>query len=250
MSGFLQRLVSRAQGDTPRVHSAYGLPFAPVPEMAAAAAPIEAGEGDLGLALEAGPPGARPDSNTTQDRGIGGEGPTGTVRMPPPAPSHGPAAAPASTRVGPEPMAPQERPRPDESAPPPPAADRSSTEPALPELAAAGFDERIDPPADRGSEPQGPLDLAAIAQQLPPLLAVDATGPPWQQPQPPAADTCGLERNRNGHAVEETTEVHVHIGRIDVTAAPELAAPRVVAGPQQRITTLEDYLAGRKGAGR
>ena len=249
MSGFLQRLVSRAQGDTPRVHSAYGLPFAPVPEMAAAAAPIDTAEGALGLALEAGPPAARPATNAGQGRGIGGEGPTGTGRMPPPAPSHRPGAAPASVGVGLQLMAPQERPRPDEAAPPP-AADRSSADRALPERAATAFDERIEPPADQGIEPQGPLDLAAIAQQLAPLLAVDATGPSWQQPQPPAADTRGLGRSRNGHSVEETTEVHVHIGRIDVTAAPEPAAPRVAAAPQQRITTLEDYLAGRKGAGR
>ncbi len=249
MSGFLQRLVSRAQGDTPRVHSAYGLPFAPAPEMAAAAAPIDAAEGAQGLELEPGPPGARPAINTIQDRGIGGERPTGTGRMPPPEPSHRPAAVRASTRMGPEPVAPQERPGPD-GALLPPAADRSSAERALPELAATAFEERIVPPGVHGSEPQGPLDLAAIAQQLAPLLAVDATGPSWQQPQPPAADTRGLERNRNGHSVEETTEVHVHIGRIDVTAAPEPAAPRVAAAPQQRITTLEDYLAGRKGAGR
>ncbi len=249
MSGFLQRLVSRAQGDTPRVHSAHGLPFAPVPEMAAAAAPIDAAEGALGLALEPGPPGARPDSNTSQGRRIGREGSTGTDRMPPPEPSHRPGAAPASTRVGPGPVAPLEKPGPD-GAIPPPAADRSSTERALPELAATALEERIVPSGDHGSEPQGPLDLAAIAQQLAPLLAVDATGPSWQQPQPPAADTHGLERNRNGQAVEETTEVHVHIGRIDVTAAPEPAAPRVAGAPQQRITTLEDYLAGRKGAGR
>lgn len=249
MSGFLQRLVSRAQGDTPRVHSAYGLPFAPVPEMAAAAAPTEAAEGTLGLALEAGPPAARPAINTSQDRYIGGDGPTGTGRMPPPAPSHGPAAAPGSAGLGPEPVATPERAGRDGDLPPP-AADRSSADRARPERAAAALDEPIVPPADHGSEPQGPLDLAAIAQQLAPLLAVDATGPPWQQPQPPAADTRGLERNRNGRAMEETTEVHVHIGRIDVTAAPEPAAPRVAAAPPQRITTLEDYLAGRKGAGR
>jgi hypothetical protein len=50
--------------------------------------------------------------------------------------------------------------------------------------------------------------------------------------------------------VEETTEVHVSIGRIEVTAVHEaLPAPKRAPARSQRALSLEEYLARRK-AGR
>jgi len=50
--------------------------------------------------------------------------------------------------------------------------------------------------------------------------------------------------------VEETTEVHVSIGRIEVTAVHEaLPTPKRASTRSQRALSLEDYLARRK-AGR
>ena len=49
--------------------------------------------------------------------------------------------------------------------------------------------------------------------------------------------------------VEETTEVHVSIGRIEVTAVHEAPPPKRAPARGQRALSLEEYLARRK-AGR
>jgi hypothetical protein len=50
--------------------------------------------------------------------------------------------------------------------------------------------------------------------------------------------------NQNGN---EPTEVHVHIGRIEVTAAPAATPPkRAARGPARKSLSLEDYLAQRQ----
>ena len=49
--------------------------------------------------------------------------------------------------------------------------------------------------------------------------------------------------------VEETTEVHVSIGRIEVTAVHEAPQPKRAPARSQRALSLEEYLARRK-AGR
>lgn len=47
--------------------------------------------------------------------------------------------------------------------------------------------------------------------------------------------------------VEETTEVHVTIGRIEVTAVHEAPAPKRPAAPVRQPMTLEEYLTRRQG---
>ena len=51
----------------------------------------------------------------------------------------------------------------------------------------------------------------------------------------------------NGGSVEETTEVHVHIGRIEVTAVHEAAPGKAAARRRQPPMSLDDYLARRHG---
>lgn len=45
----------------------------------------------------------------------------------------------------------------------------------------------------------------------------------------------------------ETTEVHVHIGRIEITAVHEAPTQKVKAAPVRKSMSLEEYLARRKG---
>jgi hypothetical protein len=54
---------------------------------------------------------------------------------------------------------------------------------------------------------------------------------PWPQPAPGAAD--------------EATEVHIHIGRIDVTAVHEAPPPRRKPASTQAPMSLDSYLARR-----
>ena len=44
---------------------------------------------------------------------------------------------------------------------------------------------------------------------------------------------------------DEGTEVHIHIGRIEVTAVREAAAPRARRPAAQAPTSLDAYLAAR-----
>ena len=47
-------------------------------------------------------------------------------------------------------------------------------------------------------------------------------------------------------AVETETEVHVHIGRIEVTAVQEAAVPKPAAAGRRQPMSLDDYLARRQ----
>jgi len=47
-------------------------------------------------------------------------------------------------------------------------------------------------------------------------------------------------------AEAESTEVHVHIGRIEVTAVPESSPTRPARRPRREPMSLDDYLAQRQ----
>jgi hypothetical protein len=58
-----------------------------------------------------------------------------------------------------------------------------------------------------------------------------------------------IEPRQHGERATETTEVHVHIGRIDVIATPEPATPRKTrAAPPRQTRSLGDYLSKGKRA--
>jgi hypothetical protein len=84
---------------------------------------------------------------------------------------------------------------------------------------------------------------AAPLRRIPPLL-------PPQQGQKGTASlkaASGAQGSAWRTPVEETTEVHVSIGRIEVTAVHEAApAPKRAPARGQRALSLEDYLARRK----
>ena len=102
--------------------------------------------------------------------------------------------------------------------------------------AAAHGAEAAPPASDKGS---GPL------RRVQPLL------PPQQGPNGTALFK-GASRAQSAAwrtPVEETTEVHVSIGRIEVTAVHEAPQPKRAPARSQRALSLEEYLARRK-AGR
>jgi hypothetical protein len=64
-----------------------------------------------------------------------------------------------------------------------------------------------------------------------------------------ARPTVSIESRVRGDAgmVEETTEVHVSIGRIEVTAIHEPPPPKPAAPRRNAPMSLDDYLARRQG---
>jgi len=95
-----------------------------------------------------------------------------------------------------------------------------------------------------------------------PSQAPTATSP-WPRPlvptyQPPSAQTAGLRQQpasgastpQRGHAPEAAPdEIHVHIGRIEVTAVSEAPKPKARAARGQAPMSLDDYLAKRQRGG-
>jgi hypothetical protein len=136
-----------------------------------------------------------------------------------------------------------------------PAAWQATPETLLPFRADVGFeppkvfahrqDGAAEPRAEGGTANAGvpgdrPRPQLATGQTL--LAAVPSA------PLRPAAVRSAPERAQRG-ARREPDEVHIHIGRIEVTAAPP--APRPVAAPAARkAMSLDEYLArngGRRG---
>lgn len=89
----------------------------------------------------------------------------------------------------------------------------------------------------------GPASATTPEPLLPfsPLPAMSPSGAPFA----PAL----VRQARLGTLVEETTEVHVSIGRIEITAMHETPAPRRPAPHANKPMSLDEYLAKRE-AGR
>jgi hypothetical protein len=93
-----------------------------------------------------------------------------------------------------------------------------------------------------GSQPPVPETIAMVEPLLP-------LAQPAREPFRPAASASnGNQERRPAGLVEETTEVHVSIGRIEVTAVHEPAAPKPAASRRNAPMSLDDYLAKRHGS--
>jgi hypothetical protein len=77
------------------------------------------------------------------------------------------------------------------------------------------------------------LPLQRVARLLPPQAVAASTPSPATAARPP---------------IEETTEVHVSIGRIEVTAVQEAPPPRREPARPRKPKSLEEYLATRQGS--
>jgi len=88
-----------------------------------------------------------------------------------------------------------------------------------------------------------------IASNPEPLLPLNPSAPALRSVGIPIAPTL-TRQDRAGALIEETTEVHVSIGRIEVSAVHEAPAPRRRPEPQaNKPMSLDDYLARRQGGG-
>ncbi len=256
MTGFLQRLAQRANGSARTVRAASGMRFA--------SEPIEHGAPmqEDALAPEASMPRESAGSNT----GLPTEMPPG--RFPSPvfapadarrqqaaeAPRHGQATTTLST---PTPL--------------PAPADETGVARSPARAVRAKTSRTPDPvddaPTARGvpprtGEPATPRPDAIPAAASPESSPASSTAaaPAWPQVEPLLAPTIRVRwpasaaqpslAYRPGHSgqADTTTEVHVSIGRIEVTAIHEPAAPaQRPAARRKAPVSLDEYLARRQG---
>ena len=214
MTGYLQRLAERAMGRSRPARAGSAAPFAPAPalpeEAVAVETPVTAGAfASVGMPRGHGEasPAALPPVG--QGRAAAPRGPAVPERHPEAQPSHD-AGLPALDV--------------------PAAARRPNTawaNRAPPGASAAPSDRVPDVPA---------MLLPPGAGRIPPLL-----------PPAPLPRAGGAERALGHGPQEETTEVHVHIGRIEVTAVHEPAPAKAAGSRRPAPMALDDYLARRHG---
>lgn len=232
MSGLLRRLASRALGVMPTVRPVVGR----TPEAdlrATAPAPVltfDSGvEPETAPRRNAGDPPSRAGSEIAPSTSVEQRLPSRTehaamaLAVPPPS-KHFPPPSPMGAA---------------EARAVPPVAASGSTPPAAPPTADAEVDGARPAPvhrteASRASTRDAPLLLPPqrVGRALP-AQAIAAANP---LPAGPAKS-----------ASEETTEVHVTIGRIEVTAVQEAPRPRREPARPRKPKSLEEYLAGRQG---
>lgn len=243
MTGLLHRLAARANGTAWSVRSDSRLPFATegletAPTLAAQPPQAEpmpqpqpAMPNAAGPAQVAGAPTAVPPTPMLPSR---------LQQAPWPAPPNAPSAAPrpqAALRHGSlDPLA-NDAPSPPQLPTPhatgtQPAAAMSLASPLAPAARSA------QPPAftpftqQRDPAPLLPDHQGAAPSAMPASPATHARAATWAGSVPPAA--------------REDTEVHIHIGRIDVTAVHEAPKARPRARERAQPVSLHDYLATRK----
>jgi hypothetical protein len=238
MTGFLRHLAARGLGQAGSVHSAARLPYASPPGLAEAGSEAVAPPPSLPSLprgapqeLAQGPAPARPDG---ADEGVASPAPTPASRLP----------------LRPSILATAAK-----DAPPRDDLDARETAQAIDAGRAlrravdspiGGIPDPLVPAAAHGAEAASPAsdERPGPLRRVPPLL------PPQQGPG--IALLKGASRAQSATwrtPVEETTEVHVSIGRIEVTAVHEVPQPKRAPARSQRALSLEEYLARRK-AGR
>lgn len=119
---------------------------------------------------------------------------------------------------------------------------------------AEAFPDAPAPATDRAQPEYGPAPIASrnagIAARPPrphpsPLFPPEApaqTVPQAHRPQSPEAHRIGA-----GATANEAPDIHVHIGRIEVTALPEATAPQPKRRQGKSPMSLDDYLARKRG---
>ena len=110
---------------------------------------------------------------------------------------------------------------------PPAAASRPEMRP---ELRAGTASTQAARPASRLSSARTPASADSLPAMLQPAAPVEARN---------VASAAGAGR-------EDTTELHIHIGRIEVTAVREAAPIRRKPAAAQAATSLDAYLAQRR----
>ncbi len=264
MTGFLQRLAQRANGSARTVRVASGMRFAPEP--IERGAPMQ----EDALAPEASMP--RQPAGPTAGSPIGTPPGAGLGRFSDPvftpadarrqqateAPRHGQATTTLST---PAPLlAPADETGVTRSPARAARAKASLPNPRTPAPVDDAPTARGAPP--RTGDPATPRPDATPAATSPESSPASSTAaaPAWPQVEPLLAPTIRMRwpasaaqpslAHRPGHSgqADTTTEVHVSIGRIEVTAIHEPAAPaQRPAARRKAPVSLDEYLARRQG---
>lgn len=242
MTAFLQRLARRAAGTASAVRSLSRPRLGAAPEDPPSTDGATPRGGWIDHPL-------RPDPGLTQTppHGVGGA-PTDAPGERAQAPTHahllratGPAVTPTDRRRPPSQLMSQE------SVVPTPGAPRTDR----PVHGAAALADTHGTAPSPPPDPLGPLPAArppTTAQGIRPtplLPPVQAPTPrpadPWSTAVPSGARTGGRAAN------SEPAEVHVTIGRIEVTAVHEPAATPKTAARRHAPMSLDEYLAQRRG---
>jgi hypothetical protein len=263
MTGYLQRLAMGVRAPS-RLHPFVGSMFAGPPSETAApllprADPIAESEGRAAGA---------PASTTAA---VHAEPPPDTT---PSEPADAPTARAPSVRVGRRDQPPIDEPRDGarNAAAPPPGEARSDTRDGFRPLLARVETEAEAPaglaeirhaadayPAPSRSQPLAPRagrsDPVRATPDVPPTRAAARPGeivpPPAPARVPGAVRKLAGEESRApaGPRQPSGDDIHIHIGRVEVTAVPA-PAPRSAAAPARKTMTLEEYLGRRNGASR
>ncbi len=254
MTGLLQRLVARAQGTPTGVRSALTLavsqpPSRPGPVGGLGGDPLRAtpwpgeaptGDGDLG---RVGPEGHKPFAASDLAPGSA----TAPVWQAPAAARETPRARAATNGPNGPAIAVVAAGRDHSlqfrsSGDPGPAG--SEPTPSPPESEGGARAEAPAAPEARG--PEAGTEIEELLARLQPLLpAVASSGPALPLGATAAAISTGSAA-ADGPA-EATSEVHVHIGRIEVTAVQEMPAKQRAPRERPGALSLEAYLARRRG---
>ena len=228
MSGLLRRLASRALGVMPTVRPAVGR-TAEADLRATAPAPVvtfDSGvEPETAPRRNAGDPPSRAGSEIAPSTSVEQLLPSRTehaamaLDVPPPS-KHFPMGAAEARAVS-------------------AVAASGSTPPATPPTADAEVDGARPAPVHRTEASR------ASTRDAPPLLPPQRVG--RALPAPAIAVANPLPAGPAKPATEEATEVHVTIGRIEVTAVQEAPRPRREPARSRKPKSLEEYLADRQG---
>lgn len=229
MSGLLRRLAARALGAAPEVRPVLGWPGTPMEMPVRAPAPATAPQASLGPEPDESPPHRSPAARAA---------PPGVVQpsAPPSDPLAGPLAATTESRAESD-----DEPAPRPLAPRPPTSARRSA----PRAVENRIEVSVEAPAQTLRPREPALDPLPDAPQLLPPRRMDRTLPlPAIAAPAVAARTVAARRPA---AIDEPAEVHVTIGRIEVTAVHEAPPPRRQPARVRKPKSLEEHLAQRQG---
>jgi hypothetical protein len=248
MTGFLQRLAKRAMGVSSPARAASAAPFAPIPATVGEEMAVEM-PSNPERALDTAPaaerrdplmaPARRVEASPSAVETAPGASAGPTLRMPLVAELATLNQISAAQPIGPGLSATQSAPSTEPRVP-------SAWEPA-PEVRAArpeslallASEDGLSRTSDR------PADHTHPAAAAPQRLFV----PTLDAPLAFRSGDLGVAAvaDRRAQTVEETTEVHVHIGRIEVTAVHEPPPAKPAASRRRAPMSLDEYLAKRQG---
>jgi hypothetical protein len=227
VSGLFRRLAARALGVAPTVRPVVGHPAEAGVSAAVNGAPLAPGTELAGTtpspgarATDASPPAVPEVAATRTDAGRLPQVPIESSAPTQDEPRATPRSA-AEARIAP----PEAAREPARLIVAPAHAETEEPRPATADRARPSHDAPRDAPPLLPSQP--------LARFLPPQAITGSTPPPAMAARPP---------------VEETTEVHVTIGRIEVTAVHEAPPPRREPARPRKAKSLAEHLAQRQGS--